>query len=245
MEVESAPGHPVTRQVILVNGPAGVGKTTVSRRLREVIASSVVIHGDDLRSFAPEDARSFLGPGSTYRVGAALTRAYLESGAGTVVFEYIFQTSSHLELFRKHLTDSVPVHLFTLWAPLSVVLSREAARPGRARLGLRTRECFQQLEQNLADLGVIITPTGLRRTRWPSTSATRSTRTDILRLGALVHEVAPTRVAVGVGASLRDAGAFVLVRFRGPARQEYSDSLWELTEVLPRARLRHAQPCPA
>jgi MoxR-like ATPase len=39
------------RDVVLLNGPAGVGKTTVGRRLAASARNGVCVHGDDLRRF--------------------------------------------------------------------------------------------------------------------------------------------------------------------------------------------------
>src|SRR5690348_15023803 len=81
----------MTQSIVVLNGPAGVGKTTVSRHLMALIPGTVLIPGDVLREFAPVDARDVLGPGSTYRAAAALIDAYLQMGAPQVVFEYVFE----------------------------------------------------------------------------------------------------------------------------------------------------------
>jgi ABC-type branched-subunit amino acid transport system ATPase component len=42
--------------VVLLIGPAGVGKTTVARHLRDLRPASIAIAGDDLRAFSPDGA---------------------------------------------------------------------------------------------------------------------------------------------------------------------------------------------
>ena len=38
-------------QVVVLNGPAGVGKTSVGRRLAATARNGVCVHGDDLKRF--------------------------------------------------------------------------------------------------------------------------------------------------------------------------------------------------
>ena len=49
-------------EVVIVNGPPGVGKTTVSRILADIVPGTVCIHGDDLRAFAAGRAPVTAGP---------------------------------------------------------------------------------------------------------------------------------------------------------------------------------------
>jgi predicted kinase len=146
------------QEVIVLNGPAGVGKSTVSQHLRELVPGTVAISGDALRSFVPGNARDFLGGGSTYRAAAALTNAYLAMAAPRIVFDYVFSHPAHIEYYCKALgrTD-VAIYLFTLWAPLELVVARELARPGRDRLAPAVvHECHAEIAENLERLGHVI-----------------------------------------------------------------------------------------
>lgn len=146
-------------QVIIINGPAGVGKSTICRVLSELSPGTIAISGDALRHFAPRDVRDHLGPGSTYRAGAALATAYLDMGATRIVFDYIFDSPEKLALFRSGLPAWVATHCFTLWAPLERVIEREARRDGRERLGDAVVTTFRALERNLHALGHVIANT--------------------------------------------------------------------------------------
>jgi hypothetical protein len=156
------PGLPVTSEertladVVVINGPAGVGKTTISSLLAKSRPGTINISGDALRWFAPSDVRDHLGPGSTYRVGASLTATYLAMGAPRVLFDYVFDAPDKISRFCRSLPDMTRVYFFTVWAPLEVVVRREATRPGRERLGERTVETYRALERNLHALGDII-----------------------------------------------------------------------------------------
>lgn len=142
--------------VVVLNGPAGVGKTTICKHFAEAFPGTVAISGDAVREFSPSDARDWLGPRSTYRASASLISSYLEMGARRVLFDYIFETGEAFETFRALLPEHTPVHLVTIWAPLETVIAREANRPNRERLGDRVIHTYENIQRNLDYLGEII-----------------------------------------------------------------------------------------
>lgn len=137
--------------VVVLNGPAGVGKTTVGRRLAASARRGVCIHGDDLKVFMVR--RDPGQRGITYRVGAALTEAYLRLGFDLVVFEYVFEAPRHVRAFLDRLRARTRILVVTLWAPLPVILVRERRRKGRRPLGRRVAACWRTIAANLPRLG--------------------------------------------------------------------------------------------
>jgi chloramphenicol 3-O-phosphotransferase len=146
----------VPKGVVLLNGPAGVGKTTVGPRLAGTARNSVCVHGDDLKHFVVNRDPGMVQSGLSYVGGAALADVYLDAGYELVVFEFIFTRRRHVERFLRALRSDVPVHLLTLWAPLATVRAREAVRPGRERLGARVAECWHEMSAHLNELGVVV-----------------------------------------------------------------------------------------
>jgi chloramphenicol 3-O-phosphotransferase len=142
--------------VVVINGPAGVGKTTISGHLANLYPGTINVSGDAVRSFGPLDAKDHLGPRSTYRAGGCLVAEYLAMGARRVLFDYVFETREAIESFCRCLPAMTPVYFFTIWAPLETVVGREAARPGRERLGDRVVQTYGALERNLRGLGSIV-----------------------------------------------------------------------------------------
>jgi ABC-type transport system involved in cytochrome c biogenesis ATPase subunit len=56
-------------QVVVLNGPAGVGKTTVGRRLAGTARNGACVHGDDLKRFVVAREPGTVEQGLSY-VGA-------------------------------------------------------------------------------------------------------------------------------------------------------------------------------
>jgi hypothetical protein len=92
-------------------------------------------------------------------VGAAALADVLAAGYELVVFEFVFERRRHIERFLTSLRADVPVHLLTLWAPLEIVLARDAARAERERLGERVTACWTAMAANLSELSAVIDAT--------------------------------------------------------------------------------------
>jgi ABC-type cobalamin/Fe3+-siderophores transport system ATPase subunit len=142
--------------VILLNGPAGVGKTTIGRCLAGLSPDGVCIHGDTLREFVVTRTSTHILSGMAYVNGATLAANYLRAGYQRVVFEFVFEHPRHVERFLAAFDASTPVFLFTLWAPLPTILQRERSRTNREPLGERVGECYRALEQELDQLGTVV-----------------------------------------------------------------------------------------
>ena len=144
------------QRVVLLNGPAGVGKTTAGRRLAATARNGICVHGDNLKRFIVSRDSDTVQGGLSYVGGAALADVFLDAGYELVVFEFVFTRRRHIERFLSALRSDVPVHLLTLWAPLATVAARAAARPGRERLGARVAECWHELAAHRDELGVLV-----------------------------------------------------------------------------------------
>jgi chloramphenicol 3-O-phosphotransferase len=143
-------------RVVLINGPAGVGKTTIGRTLASLAQNGIHIEGDLLRGFIVSQIEGAVEGGLGYKNGATLASNFIEAGYELVVFEYVFEKPGHVSRFLSFFHLEVPVHLFTLWAPFEVVAERERTRPNRKRLESRVVECYRTIERNLDRLGYCI-----------------------------------------------------------------------------------------
>jgi chloramphenicol 3-O-phosphotransferase len=145
-----------TQRVIVLNGPAGVGKTTTARALAKSVDNGACIHGDDLRDFIVTRREGSVRGGLGYRNGATIAANFIDAGYDLVVFEYVFESPAACEQFAAAYLCDAPVHFFTLWAPLEVVCRRERSRSGREPLGKRLQECYRAIDRHLDELGQVI-----------------------------------------------------------------------------------------
>lgn len=143
-------------RIILLNGPPGVGKTTVGRILAGLFSNGACIHGDDLKHFVVSRVDGAVRDGLGYINGATVAANFVEAGYECVVFEFVFEQPSQVDRFVSAFRLPFPIHLFTLWAPLEMVLARERSRQNREPLGERVAACYEAMAQNLDRLGTRI-----------------------------------------------------------------------------------------
>jgi hypothetical protein len=142
--------------VIVLNGPAGVGKTTTARALAATADNGACIHGDQLRDFVVSRKAGAVQQGLGYRNGATVAGNFVAGGYDLVVFEYVFEKPGAIDHFTSAYRVHAPVFFFTLWASLPTVRDRERGRPGREPMGQRVDACWRQIDQHLDRLGHVI-----------------------------------------------------------------------------------------
>jgi predicted kinase len=114
---------------IVVRGPLGVGKTAVSRALARGLGAKYVSIDRILEAHALEVwERGLISAGSFHRANAFAVREARAAFARDrpIVVDGNFYHRSALEDLRRRLDG--PIRIFTLEAPLSVCIARDAGR---------------------------------------------------------------------------------------------------------------------
>lgn len=143
-------------RILVLNGPAGIGKTTVGRRLAQRSANGICIAGDSLREFVVTRDRS-RPSGLAFRAAAALIEVYAHAGFDLIIFDFVFEGPQHLEPFRDALPPEFDFTLITLWADPDVITARKSSRGrGDEHTTNQVGHRLELMRANLTDLGIIV-----------------------------------------------------------------------------------------
>lgn len=116
-------------RLILLNGPCGVGKTTVADLLHTALPGSVLINLDTLRRFVSGHHERIA---ESHDLSVALTASMLttcaERGVDAIVDKMLYDDAA-LDAFTTVVhTHGGTTHEFLLWADKATVLARSDAR---------------------------------------------------------------------------------------------------------------------
>jgi shikimate kinase len=115
---------------IVLNGPLGVGKSTLAELLAERIHQCVMLDGDHLSAANPPPADAV---GYLHATIALLVAHHLRSGYRHLVINHLWRTPAELDDLRRRLLDADPdaeVHCLLLTLPLDENLRRIRRRQG-------------------------------------------------------------------------------------------------------------------
>jgi predicted kinase len=132
--------------VILLNGPSGVGKTTVGRLLAARVRNGACVHGDALRDFVVARVDDEVQLGLGYVNAASVAANFVRAGYERVVVDYVFEEERHVTRFVDAFDVDCDLHVVTLWG--------DASRRN-------DHESWLRMEPHLGDLGEIVDTTGL------------------------------------------------------------------------------------
>jgi len=143
-------------KIIIINGPPGVGKSTIAELLAQSSQNSVCIRGDDIKHWIVNRNSEELTKGLTYINGGTCCKNYFKAGYELIVFEYVFTKKVDVERFIENCGTRESCFLFTLIAPLSIIKQREKSRLNREGLGKAVDIAYDEIIKNKADLGTFI-----------------------------------------------------------------------------------------
>ena len=123
-------------KLYLVTGPAGVGKSTVSKLLANKLAKSVLIEGDDIYHMVISSHISPWLPGNHLDLcwdnSIVLINNFLEAGYD-VVYNYIIGPDK-LELLKQEFSD-YEIKFVVLMVDEKTLIKRDKKRPRYCRMG--------------------------------------------------------------------------------------------------------------
>lgn len=151
----------MSRKIIIINGPSGVGKSTISHILSRSIKKGVHIDVDMLRHLVanPRLVREQID--LAYSNAAALADNFLNAGY-TVIVDGVFPTGRDLAAFCRALeTEDIAVFAYTLSGKLQVLQQRDAMKTGSDRHRRRVKKLRNSMHAEADSLGAFIDTTDL------------------------------------------------------------------------------------
>jgi predicted kinase len=150
-----------SNKVIIINGPSGVGKSTISHILSRSIRKGVHIDVDILRHLVANHRLTREQVALAYRNAASLADNFLAAGY-TVIIDGVFPTGKDLVTFRNALkTVNTAIYVYTLSGRLQVIQQREAMKTGSERLKRHVKKLHNSMHADADRLGIIIDTTNL------------------------------------------------------------------------------------
>jgi predicted kinase len=122
--------------ILLIDGPMGAGKTTVTKILHEKVKNTAHIGLDRIKWFVSGFKRTRPQNAMTRAVVFAMTKEYIKQGVNVIIEQGI--KNEQVDKYKK-LTKKLKVNffMFQLEAPKEVLLKRVASRiptPGRIKV---------------------------------------------------------------------------------------------------------------
>jgi thymidylate kinase len=116
--------------IVVLNGPLGIGKSTLAEALMEAMDSCVMLDGDHVIAMNPPPANELEHLHSTLRL---LVRHHRALGYRHFVINHIWRTAESIDGLRRRLGDMEPdIRCFLLTLPLEAnhrrIRSRQATR---------------------------------------------------------------------------------------------------------------------
>ena len=150
-----------SRKIIIINGPSGVGKSTVSHILSRSVKKGVHIDVDILRHLVAEHRLTRGQIDLAYRNAAALTDNFLEAGY-MVIVDGVFPTGKDLGIFCRALkTRNAAVYGYTLSGDVQVLQQREEMKTGSGKLRQHVRKLHNSMHADAGNLGVFVDTTDM------------------------------------------------------------------------------------
>ena len=150
-----------SNKVIIINGPSGVGKSTISHILSRSIRKGVHIDVDILRHLVTNYSLTREQINLAYRNAASLTDNFLAAGY-TVIIDGVFPAGEDLATFRDALkTANTAIYVYTLSGRLQVIQQREAMKTGSKRRRQQVKKLHNSMHADADKLGIIVDTTNL------------------------------------------------------------------------------------
>lgn len=147
--------------IIVINGPPGIGKTTIAQKLSKKLRKAAVIEVDKVKYFSVDKDQV----GESIDLGDQqvfmMIRALKESKVH-IIIEYVYESQKYFNAIIRNLRSiDRTVYAYRLRSSLSENIHRDKRRPKTIRLGERVHEIAERLDERGDAVGYTVETTGL------------------------------------------------------------------------------------
>jgi Cdc6-like AAA superfamily ATPase len=147
--------------IIIINGPPGIGKTTIANKLSKKLKKSLVIEVDRIKYFAVDKRKTTeaidIGDQQVFAMVGAL-----RSSKENIIIDFVYETPKYFEAVVKQLRAiDRNVFAYRLRCTLTDNLKRDGRRTRDVRLGPRIKEIYSRLDERGDTVGYTVETTGL------------------------------------------------------------------------------------
>lgn len=115
--------------IVIVNGPLGIGKTSVSWLLLERFPRAVLLEGDYIAAIQPFDYYNQTDLDYAYRTFGLLAAHHVAHGISNIVCNWVWESAEQLARVRRELgVVALPICTYRLWCAPDVIAERVRRR---------------------------------------------------------------------------------------------------------------------
>lgn len=147
--------------IIIINGPPGIGKSTIAQKLSKKLKKAAVIEVDRIKYFSVDERKTTDALDIADQQIVLMVKALKETKSH-IILEYVYDSPKYFQAVVKHLRGlDRNVFAYRLRSSLRENVGRDNRRPKNIRLGKRVHELQQRLDECGDTLGYTVETTGL------------------------------------------------------------------------------------
>jgi len=147
--------------IVIINGPPGIGKSTIANKLGKKLKKASVIEVDRFKYFTIDKRKTTEGIDLADEQVFAMVNALRESKR-SIILEYVYDSPTYFQaIVRQCKTIDKQVFAFRLRANIEANIHRDSRRPRDVRLGSKVKLIHERMDKLGDAVGYTVETTGL------------------------------------------------------------------------------------
>ena len=148
--------------IVIINGPPGIGKSTIAQKLTKKLKRSTCIEVDRVKYFSIDRRKTTEAIDIGDQQVFMMVRALREGSKGCIILDYVYESPKYFQAVVRQLRSlDRNIYAFRLRAVPSEITHRDTRRPKRVQMGARARELAERLDERGDAVGYTVETTGL------------------------------------------------------------------------------------